>query len=96
MSFVFAPTPPLEALRIVLSFATTTIGSWKPCYDGKSDRCMQTGFLNISCAYFNAKIDADVPTYDKTAERLSETLVREVSLRRNCRVSKTCDNCDHC
>ena len=80
----FAPTPPLEALRTVLSFATTTIGSWKPCYDEKSSRCMQIGFLDISRAYFNAKIDADVPTYvqlpaeDKDAGVLCGELLRHM------------------
>ena len=59
----FAPTPPLEALRTVLSFAATKIGTWAPCYDPTSERRMQLGFLDISRAYFNAKIDGESPTF---------------------------------
>ncbi len=29
----FAPTPPLEALRTVLSLAATRVGDWQPCYN---------------------------------------------------------------
>ena len=59
----FAPTPPLEALRTVISLAATTTGSWKPCYDPTSNRRTQIGMLDISRAYFNAKVDAGVHTY---------------------------------
>ncbi len=61
-SFV-APTPPLEALRTVLSFAATKIGTWTPNDDPSSERRMQLGFLDISRAYFNAKVDGESPTY---------------------------------
>ena len=40
-SSYFAPTPPLEALRTILSFATSKVGDWTPCYDPKSKRRMQ-------------------------------------------------------
>ena len=59
----FAPTPPLEALRSVLSLAATTVGSWRPCYDPKSERRTQISLLDISRAYFNAKLDPGVETY---------------------------------
>ena len=32
----FAPTPPLEALRTILSLAATSVGDWKPCYEKTS------------------------------------------------------------
>ena len=59
----FAPTPPLEALRSVLSLAATTIGNWRPCYDPKSERRTQISLMDISRAYFNAKLDDDATTY---------------------------------
>ena len=59
----FAPTPPLEALRTVLSLAATSVGDWRPCYAQTSERRTQVGFLDISRAYFNAKVDSDTPTY---------------------------------
>ena len=59
----FAPTPPLEALRTVLSLSSTRIGTWQPCYDPRSERRMQLSFLDIARAYFNAKVDADAKTY---------------------------------
>ena len=59
----FAPTPPLEALRTVLSFAASTIGTWRPDYRPRSESRMQILFLDISRAYFNAKVDSEVPTF---------------------------------
>ena len=59
----FAPTPPLEALRTVLSFAASKIGSWRPCYDPKSEKRMQISCLDIARAYFNAKPDEGAKTY---------------------------------
>ena len=59
----FAPTPPLESLRTVLSLAATTIGSWKPCREPKSEERTQVSFLDISRAYFNARTDEDQVTY---------------------------------
>jgi hypothetical protein len=64
----FAPTPPLEALRMVLSLAATTIGDWKPCYDPHSDRRTQVSLIDISRAYFNAKVDKDAETYVQLPE----------------------------
>lgn len=62
---ISAPTPPLEALRTVLSAATT---DWKgarphdrrPASEGRT----QISFIDVSRAYFNAKRDPDVdPVY---------------------------------
>ena len=80
----FAPTPPLEALRSVLSLAATTIGDWKPCYDKKSERRTQISLMDISRAYFNAKLDADTDTYvqlpeeDEDSESMCGKLVRHM------------------
>jgi histone deacetylase 1/2 len=60
----FAPTPPLEGLRTVLSMTTTTIpGVHRPCYDPKSERRVQLSFVDVKRAYFNAKVDPSEPTY---------------------------------
>ncbi len=62
-SSYFAPTPPLEALRTVLSMAATRIGSWRPIWEPTSARRMQISFVDISRAYFNAKLDENESTY---------------------------------
>ena len=59
----FAPTPPLEALRTVLSMAATQIGSWVPVLDPKSSKRMQISFVDIARAYFNARLDTHEHTY---------------------------------
>ncbi len=59
----FAPTPPLEALRTVLSLAATKIGDWRPDCTLNSERRMQLSFLDITRAYFNAPTDETSPTY---------------------------------
>ena len=41
----FAPTPPLEALRTVLSVTTTTLPGHRPCRDPLSDRRVQVSFV---------------------------------------------------
>ena len=65
-SAIFAPTPPLESLRMVLSYAATDIA-------GKSggrhvripddERRTQIIAIDISRAYFNAKTDDREPIY---------------------------------
>ena len=80
----FAPTPPLEALRTVLSLAATSVGDWKPCYDPYSERRTQISLMDISRAYFNAKLDPGVMTYvqlpqeDKDHEDQCARLVRHM------------------
>ena len=60
----FAPAPPLEALRTIISFAVTEIGSHKPILDPRSPKRSQLSFVDIKRAYFNALIDPkDPPTY---------------------------------
>ena len=61
---IFAPTPPLEALRSILSIATTDFpGQPVHIRDGKSERRTQISAVDISRAYFNAATDDDKPTY---------------------------------
>ena len=61
---MFAPTPPLEALRTVLSYAATDVeGAVPKCRDGKSPERVQIFLIDISRAYFNAKCDPDNPTF---------------------------------
>ncbi len=64
----FAPTPPLEALRTILSMATTKIKDWQPIWDPSSPRRMQLSFIDITRAYFNAKLNADENTYVQLPE----------------------------
>ena len=55
---IFAPTPPLESLRTVLSLAATDPkGCKKHIRDPKSEERTQVQMIDISRAYFNAKID---------------------------------------
>ena len=52
---VFAPTPPLETLRMVLSHAVTDFEGEEPkCFDPSSDQRQQVLLIDISRAYFNA------------------------------------------
>jgi hypothetical protein len=55
----FAPAPPIEALRTVLSMSQTRIGTWQPDWDPMSPNRIQISTLDVSRAYFNAKIEAD-------------------------------------
>jgi len=57
----FAPTPPLEALRTVLSLATTATPGHKPCKDPRSERRVQVSFVDVRRAYMNAKTDPKDP-----------------------------------
>ena len=67
---IFAPTPPLEALRTVLSLAATNVeGLRKHIYDPKSDMRTQVAVIDISRAYFNAAKDhVNDPTYVELPE----------------------------
>ena len=62
---IFAPTPPLESVRMVVSLAATNLpGEPKHVRDGASDDRTQISIIDISRAYFNAKKSADDdPTY---------------------------------
>ncbi len=60
----FAPAPPIESLRTVLSLAMTKMGDHQPVWDPQSPIRMQLSFVDVSKAYFNAEIDPEAePTY---------------------------------
>ena len=78
----FAPAPPLEALRTVISMAMTTCGDHRPIYDPSSPQRVQMSFVDVKRAYFNAKIDreaspcfVDMPPEDaERGEKCAELL----------------------
>ncbi len=81
----FAPAPPLEALRTVLSMAMTRVGAHQPIWDPSSDRRQQTSFVDVSRAYFNAKVDREkapcfvaLPPEDAESETMCGELVRHM------------------
>lgn len=60
----FAPAPPLEALRSVLSLAMTVVGSHRPDWDPESTDRTQISLIDVRRAYFKAVIDKrDKPTF---------------------------------
>ena len=61
---IFAPTPPLEAVRTVISAAATNYDHDAPgCRDPNSEERIQLSFIDIARAYFNAPTDPAHPTY---------------------------------
>ena len=61
---IFAPTPPLESLRMVVSHAVTSFaGGPAKVFDPRSSERSQAIALDISRAYFNAVTPEDEPTY---------------------------------
>ena len=61
---IFAPTPPLESLRMVLSHAATQFpGEKKKVWDPESPDRQMVYFMDISRAYFNAKVDENDPVF---------------------------------
>ena len=62
---IFAPTPPLESLRTVLSMAAADLAGDAPhVRDARAADRTQVMVIDISRAYFNAKRDPDDnPTY---------------------------------
>ena len=70
----FAPTPPLEALRLVLSLTATTIGDHRPDWRPESPDRTQISCVDIARAYFNAKCDPADPTYVQLPEEDGDTL----------------------
>ncbi len=65
----FAPAPPLEALRVVLSMAMTRVGDWQPVWDPHSEDRIQLSLVDVKRAYFNAQIDPrDPPTHVQLPE----------------------------
>ena len=60
----FAPAPPLEGLRSVLSLAMTAVGSHRPDWDPEFLNRTQIMLIDVRRAYFNAVIDKrDKPTF---------------------------------
>ena len=60
----FAPAPPLEALRTVISMAMTRVGAPQPVWDLSSPQRAQISLVDIKRAYFNAQVDpSDPPTF---------------------------------
>ena len=55
----FAPAPPLEALRTVISMTVTRCGAHQPIWDPESAQRAQLSFIDVKRAYFNAKVDRD-------------------------------------
>ena len=81
----FAPAPPLEALRTVLSLAMTRTGGHQPCWDPRSPTRTQISFIDIKRAYFNAKLDeddepvyVDLPKEDEEHETMCAQLLRHM------------------
>ncbi len=81
----FAPAPPLEALRTVLSLAMTRCGSHRPIWDPTSPQRTQVSFVDITRAYFNAKVDRDaapcfveLPPEDADSGKLCGELLRHM------------------
>ena len=53
----FAPAPPLEALKTILSLAMTKCGLHQPIWDPESKQRQQISSMDVVRAYLNAKID---------------------------------------
>ena len=61
---IFAPTPPLESLRMVLSYAVTDLPDEpRKIRDPRSPDRTQVLLIDISRAYFKALTSEDEPTY---------------------------------
>ena len=81
----FAPAPPIEALRTVLSMATTRVGDHQPIWDPDSASRTQISFVDVSRAYFNAKIEpgavptfVDLPAEDSDHDEMCGELLRHM------------------
>jgi len=81
----FAPAPPLEALRTVLSLATSKIGRHQPDWNPDSPNRQQVSFVDVKRAYFNAKLDplskpvfVDLPPGDPDSGNMCAQLLRHM------------------
>ena len=79
----FAPAPPLEALRTVLSLAMTRCGDHQPVWDPLSPHRAQLSLIEVKRAYFNAKVDreaapcfVELPPEDPTKRKMCSELLR--------------------
>ena len=69
---IFAPTRPLESLRMVLSYATTDLLEGpKKVHDPRSPHRTQVLAIVISRAYFNAVTPEDEPTFVELPPRVA-------------------------
>jgi hypothetical protein len=82
---IFAPTPPLESLRMILSMATTSFRgqSRRPNYDPESEERTQILMIDISRAYFNAKTSDDDPIYVELPAEMGAALGTCALLKRH-------------
>ena len=62
----FAPAPPLEALRTVISTATTRIGRHQPVWDPLARDRQQISFIDVQRDYFNAKLGVEAKSVRTT------------------------------
>ena len=81
----FAPAPPLEALRTVISMAMTCVGKHQPIWDPESPQRAQVSTVDVARAYFNAKIHPDepptfiqLPPEDADADSMCAQLMRHM------------------
>ena len=81
----FAPAPPLEALRTVISLAMTEVGQHKPDWNPRSPTRTQISMVDVTRAYFNAKIDdsepatfVQLPPEDADADSMCARLLRHM------------------
>ena len=81
----FAPAPPLEALRTIISLAMTRCGSHQPIWDPDSPQRQQISCLDVRRAYFNAKVDreaspsfVDLPPEDPDRGKMCGELLRHM------------------
>ena len=81
----FAPAPPLEALRSIISMATTKAPDRCPVRDPESTKRAQISIVDVKRAYFNAKVDqkatpcyVDLPPEDEDHGTMCGELVRHM------------------
>ena len=68
----FAPAPPIEALRTVLSLSQTRIGGWRPDWNPESTCRTQISTIDVSRAYFNARVDEKSPCFVQLPAELGD------------------------
>ncbi len=72
----FAPAPPLEALRTVISMAMTKAGKHQPDWNPASKTRVQISLVDIKRAYSNAQIDPKTPR--RASNCLTKTRITRV------------------
>ena len=81
----FAPAPPLEALRTVVSMAMTKTSNNTPDWDPASSNRTQISLIDVKRAYFNAKVDqqrnpcfVSLPNEDPDHEHMCGELLKHM------------------